>query len=168
LIASFEWSGDFAERRSSFHYSVADRANGYSSAMRAAGLAPQITWHDRFIGESEQLTACRALFGGVHRPTAVLAYSENEGQAVIGAALSLGLAVPRDLSVLVFAAGEYYVASQRMSIVAVPTEEMGRRAVQMLLKKLNEPDALCPPQAVAYALGNSRETLARASDGRPS
>jgi LacI family transcriptional regulator len=168
LIARFDWPGSIASKRPSFHYSVADRAAGYVSAMRAAGLPSQITAHDRFVNESEHLEVCRALLSGADRPTAVLAYSENEGQAVIGAALSLGISVPRDLSVLVFSAGEYYVAGHAVSVVAVPTEEMGRRAVRMLLEKLKKPDTLCPPQSVAYALGQGRGTVAPAMDARSS
>ena len=162
LVARFDWTGEFADKRPQFHYSVADRADGYRSATRAAGLEPRITSHEQFVNESEQLKTCRALLSGADRPTAVLAYSENEGQAVIGAALSLGLDVPRDLSVLVFAAGEYYVAGHLVSVVEVPTEEMGRRAVRMLLEQLKQPEALCAPQGVPYALGKERGTLARA------
>jgi LacI family transcriptional regulator len=168
LIASFDWAGDFEAKRPSFHYSVGDRANGYGNAMRAAGAAPHITSHERFVNEAEQLKVCRALLSGENRPTAVLAYSENEAQAVIGAALSLGLNVPRDLSVLVFAAGEYYVAGHRVSVVALPTEEMGRRAVRMLLQKLSEPVAICPPQNVTYGIGRERGTIATLSSSSSS
>jgi LacI family transcriptional regulator len=160
MIARGGWQGDFAENRARFHYSALDRANGYATAMRAAGLSPQTVSHDRFIHESEQMTCCRQLLSGEDRPTAVLAYSEGEGQSVICAANAIGLSVPRDLSVLAFSAFGYFVAGHFVSVVAVPTEEMGRRAVRMLLEKLKQPELLCPPQRVKYGLGKERDTIA--------
>lgn len=164
LISRGGWQGDFAENRPRLHYSAPERANGYASAMHAAGFSPQVVSHDRFIHESEQMTVCRQLLAGDNRPTAVLAYSEGEGQSVICAATSLGLSVPRDLSVLAFSAFGYYVAGHFVSVVAVPTEEMGRRAVRALLQKLKQPDVVCDPISVAYGLASERQTIA-APDG---
>jgi len=163
LISRGGWQGSFDENRPRFHYSALDRANGYASAMRAAGLSPQVLSHDRFIHESEQMTVCRQLLTGEHRPTAVLVYSEGEAQAVLCAAISLGLAVPHDLSLLAFSAFGHYVAGHLVSVVAVPTEEMGRCAVRCLLQKLKEPDVVCEPLSVAYGLGGERQTIAAAS-----
>lgn len=160
LITRGDLTGAFEENRSRFHYSDADRANGYAAAMLDARLTPRVIFHDRFIAESDQLIVCRELLASADRPTAVLAYSEGEGEAAIGAALSLGLNVPRDLSVVVFAAGSSYFVGHHLSVVAIPTNEMGRRAVRMLLEKLKQPDVLCPPQSIKYGLGADGATIA--------
>jgi len=132
------------------HYSIADRRDGYVAAMRAAGLTPQTAYLDRLIPQSEQLSACHTLLTGEHRPTAVLLYSDLDLSLVLSAAAAVGLSVPRDLSVLVFHPVEPWVAGKQVSAVAVPTAEMGGRAVRMLLQKVKDPDASCPAQPVAY------------------
>lgn len=160
LVSPGHWQGDLSVNRSRLHYSAGDRAEGYACAMRSAGLSPQVLSHERFVHETEQMKVCRALLSGENRPTAVLAYSEGEGQAAITAAISLGLIVPRDLSVLAFAAFQYYVGGHHVSVASVPSAEMGRRAVRMLLQKLKQPDVLCKPESVAYGLGEGQETIA--------
>jgi LacI family transcriptional regulator len=163
LISRGGWQGEFDENRARFHYSAFDRAHGYATAMRAAGLSPRVVSHERFVHESEQMAVCRELLSGDDRPTAVLAYSEGEGQSIVCAAMSLGLRVPQDLSVLVFAAFSHFIGGHHMSVVAVPTEEVGRCAVRMLLAKLVGPDIVCPPKAIAFEIGPSRDTIAPAA-----
>jgi LacI family transcriptional regulator len=141
---------DFEEARPRFHYSVADRIEGYARAMRAAGLSPRITHHDRYVPNSEQLGACRTLLSGADRPTAVLLYSENDLPALLCAAAELRLSIPRDLSVLEFFPVEPSIAGMRVSVVPIPTEEMGRRAVAMLLRKIENPSEACAAEAVPY------------------
>ena len=151
LIPSNYFSGTFEENRSRLHYSVHDRRDGYAEAMIAAGLSPRVAHHDRFVDEPEQLAVCRQLLSGPERPTALLVYSEHEVSIPLCAAAGLGLSVPRDLSVLVFAPAEPWAGGKRVSAVRVPTAEMGRRAVRMLLKKIVTPERVCPPEVVPYA-----------------
>jgi DNA-binding LacI/PurR family transcriptional regulator len=84
----------------------------------------------------------------------VLAYSEPEALSLVVAARSLGLEIPRDLSIVVFAPPWVWIGGYSMSVAAIPTQVMGRRAVQMLLRKLKEPDVLCAPEAIAYTLSD--------------
>jgi LacI family transcriptional regulator len=151
-IASLGWQGTFGENWARVHYSVPDRASGFGAAMREAGRAPRIVSHERFIEPHERIDACVALLSAKDRPTAVLAYSENEVESLMCAARMLGLVVPRDLSVVVFAPSSNWIAGYQMSVAAVPTEEMGRRAVRMLLERLKFPDANCAPEAIPYGL----------------
>lgn len=142
--------GSFEQVKSRFHYSVLDRAEGYAAAMRAAGCSPLITYQDRFIQDSEQLGACRDLLKRADRPTAVLVYSERDLSGLLCTAAELGLSVPRDLSVMVFHPTEQWVAGHEVSAVRVPTTEMGRRAVAMLMNKIESPNSTCAAQAVPY------------------
>jgi LacI family transcriptional regulator len=145
----------FSEYRPHMHYSVADRVGGYAEAMRSAGLTPRVLSHDRFIGPDEHIQACQALLNGPERPTAVLAYSENEVTPVMCAARMAGFSIPRDLSVVAFAPASMWVAGYEVSIAAVPTEEVGRRAVRMLLRRLEshqDGEVSCPPDPVPYGL----------------
>jgi len=150
LISPRVYSGSFEANRARMHYSVMDRADGYRAAMAAAGLASLVAHHDRFVDEDEQIPVCRALLSGVDRPTAVLVYSENDVSLLMAIAAELRLAVPRDLSVLMFSAAEQWFAGQLVSAVALPTAEIGRRAVRMLLRKAKSPEETWPPEPVPY------------------
>jgi DNA-binding LacI/PurR family transcriptional regulator len=160
LIAQEPWgTASFEQARQRFHYSVADRAEGYVQAMRLTGLWPMIVSHDRFIHEAEHVATCRALLSGADRPTAVLVYSDRDLSLLMTTAAQLGLSVPRDLSVLVFYPSEPWIAGKYVSPVAIPTAEIGRRAVQMLLRKIQTPDEPCPADPVHYG-ALMRDTVA--------
>lgn len=151
FISPYLYSGmSFDEARARFHYSVMDRAEGYARAMRAAGLSPRIAHHDRFIQEIDSVEAVHALLSGPDRPTAVLLYSEVDTPAVLVAATRLGLRIPNDLTVLEFHPVERWVAGLRVPVVPIPTAELGRQAVRMLLNKIAAPSEPCPPLAVPY------------------
>jgi LacI family transcriptional regulator len=159
-IAPFELYPTFEASWASRHYSVTDRAAGYTDALADAGLKPRILSHERFIGESEQFEACRALLSGPDRPTALLVYNEGEVGSIVCAARVLGLGIGRDLSVAAFAPTPMSLAGERIANVAIPTEEMGRHAVKMLLRKIAAPETPCDPEAIAYGLGDERASLA--------
>ncbi|MGB7159518.1 MAG: LacI family DNA-binding transcriptional regulator [Tepidisphaeraceae bacterium] len=150
MISGNVFAGGFEESRPLMHYSVADRADGYEKAMVDAGLSPRIAHQNRFIDGGEQVAACRALLSGPDRPTAVLVYSDLDVSLVMSVAAELGLSVPRDLSVLVFYPVSPWVAGKSVSAVRIPTAEMGRRAVRMLLKKIEAPNVSCAPERVPY------------------
>lgn len=144
----FDMSFDDALPR--FHYSVGDRAKGYASVMQEANLQPRIAYHDRFVRDDQQMDACRALLTGEDRPTAVLVYSERDLSSLLCAAAALKLSVPKDLSVMAFHPGDSYVGGQHVSVVQVPTYEMGQRVVAMLMRKLEDRDRPCAAQVVPY------------------
>jgi LacI family transcriptional regulator len=142
----------FEQTLARMHYSVADRRDGYLAAMREAGLGPQLAHLDRFVPHPQQWAAAeRLLSSPADRPTALLLYSDMDLSLVMSVAAAVGLSVPGDLSVLAFYPEEPWVAGKRVSVVPVPTRELGRRAVRMLLQKVQAPDAPCPAEAVSYA-----------------
>jgi LacI family transcriptional regulator len=159
MMTPFALYPTFEASWASRHYSVTDRAAGYTDALAAAGLQPRILAHDRFIDDSEQFEACRALLGGPDRPTAVLIYSEGELGSIACAAKVLGLQIPKDLSMLLFAPTRISLAGDRITNIAIPTERMGRSAVQMLLKKMALPDAICDPEAIAYGIADEKTSV---------
>jgi LacI family transcriptional regulator len=168
FIAPNVFPEPFEQAKPKFHYSVADRESGYLSALREAGLKPQFLRNDRYTDDGEQIELCRSLLADENRPTAVLLYSERDLSALMCAAAELRLSVPRDLSVAVFTAGELFAGGKNISTMQVPTTEMGRRAVAMLMQKLDKPNERCVPQAVRYAepaaAPEMRYTVAPASE----
>lgn len=150
------WSGTFEQNRPRMHYSVFDRAAGYGQAMREAGLNPQVLTHERFIPPPEQVETCHALLKSADRPTAVLAYARHEASAVVCAARLLGWTVPADLSLVVFSPRDPDTLGYSVTAAAIPTQEMGRRAVQMLLEKIKTPGTARAPVPLPYGLQTSQ------------
>jgi LacI family transcriptional regulator len=152
LIARVGDTRPFEDAFARAHYSGVDRAAGYAESMARHGLPARVLSHERYIENADQIESCVALLSGPDRPTAVLAYSENEVHPLMCAARLLGLSLPRDLSVVMFAPTPFAVAGYEMSVAAVPTQEIGRRAVRMLIEKLEAPERDCTPQVVPYDL----------------
>jgi len=84
--------------------------------------------------------AARELLALAHPPTAIFASSDVAAFGVLAAARDAGREVPRDLSVLGFddIVEASYVGAA-LSTVRQPLREMGRVAVQCLLRLLADP-----------------------------
>jgi LacI family transcriptional regulator len=142
----------FEEASRRFHYSVADRFEGYRRAMRAAGLTPQCAYDDRFVEASDSVPAAIEVLRSPDRPTALLLYSQYEAPAVLLAASKLKLSIPDDLVIVNFAPRSDWIAGVHIPAVLIPTVEIGRRAVNMLLRKIEAPNQPCESEAVPYEL----------------
>ncbi len=71
------------------------------------------------------------------RPTAVLAYPDVVAVGALRAAHDLGLAVPRDVSVVGFDDIPLVAYLQpALTTVAVPIRDLGQRAAEMLLRRI--------------------------------
>jgi LacI family transcriptional regulator len=162
LVAQTSPGETFAGSWRNQHYSVAARATGYAEALAAAGRATRIWSHDRYINERDHRGACLSLLSAEDRPTAVLAYSELEALSVVVAAASLGLRIPEDLSIVMFAAEPRWVGGHQLSVAEMPIAKMGHSAVQMLRRKLLAPHEACAPEVLPYELGGGN-TVAAAS-----
>jgi LacI family transcriptional regulator len=154
LVSRLNSTGTFAENKSQMHYSALDRVAGYATAMLDAGLEPQVLSHERYIEQEEYLEACVAMLRDANRPTAVMAYSENESAELLVATRALGLEIPRDVSIVMFAPIGRWLGGYYMSVAAIPTREMGHRAVRMLHRKLQQPAVTCAPEPLPYELAD--------------
>ena len=130
---------DLGHRRIGFLGGVADtqaslaRKHGYLAGLTAAGIAAgaDVIEQGDFTYESG-LEAALELLGHDERPTALFAASDAQAAGVLEAARLLGLAVPRDLSVIGF--DDQLVArmtAPRLTTVRQPSEEMGAYAVSI-------------------------------------
>ena len=139
----------------------ADRLFAYRRALRDAG-AP----FDRDLivhcGPSldDGLQAARRLLALSPRPTAIIGVNDLMAISVLQAASERGLRVPDDLSVAGFddiAISAHVVPA--LTTVHVGGESAGRSAAELLVRRLNQPDA--PVQHIAIAA----EMIVRASSG---
>lgn len=133
------------------HYSRRERSAGIAAALARAGLAPAAGCVLHAVPVAERLQATVELLRRPDRPSALIAYDGAE--RLLYAAALAGLRVPQDLSIVVFGqANESDVATSNQShlgrqptTIALPGDEAGRVAVELLLAKLAAGGA---PQAV--------------------
>ncbi len=132
------WEGrPSPEREATAHFlGTRRRMAGYRDALAEAGLG-----HDAAVveerapyGRDAGRRAAHALLARDPRPTAVLAMSDELALGVLDAALSLGLDVPGDLSVVGFDdVPGAALARPALTTVRQPHREKGRAAASMLL-----------------------------------
>jgi LacI family transcriptional regulator len=137
-------------RRTDLHYSIYDRRQGYEDAMQEAGLRPQILALPKVphtmdeIRADDRLKIIADMLLAARRPTAIVAYSSNIVVPVLQVAAQLGLHLPRDLSVVVFADTPSQEIGRPVTTVCLKMSSVGNEAVKMLLQKIQEPSQ---PQA---------------------
>ncbi|MGX9310329.1 LacI family DNA-binding transcriptional regulator [Pantoea ananatis] len=123
--------------------SVRERYQGFCSAMAQAGLTVPPEWvmygeYQREFGEQ----ALQHLFSRPHRPTAVFAASDYLVLGLLDGLRARGLQAPEALSLVGFDDATYADFTQpRISTIRQPARELGRTAVHIMLRILNdEPD----------------------------
>jgi LacI family transcriptional regulator len=127
---------------------VEERLEGYRTGLRRSGLA--VDGELLAYGAPEYELARDA----VHRmlelespPTAVVTGSGATTIRVLRALQERGLNVPRDIALVGFDDFEWSDLFQpRLTVAAQPTREIGQKAVQLLLSRLDEPDR--DPQSI--------------------
>jgi LacI family transcriptional regulator len=135
------------------HYSAADRQAGYEQAMASAGLGT-----DLFVMPPEhnkdglQLPFLLKWLQRPDRPTGIFTYGDAEAAILLMAAARLGIRVPEDLSITSVLNSTVPVAGVRISGAEVRHVQMGERAVELLLKRIDDPSTPLDPVAVAPRL----------------
>lgn len=138
-----------------------DRAAGFSQAVQEEGLPPPIILHGDFSLESgHEMTM--ELMKLDPRPTAVFAANNFLAIGTQHAVEELGLRVPEDVALVgLDDLPADMVTFPFLTVAAQPAEEMGRRAVALLLKRIKEPGA--PPEEILLPT----ELTIRRSSGDP-
>jgi LacI family transcriptional regulator len=117
-----------------------DRRRGYRAALAAANVPfdPKLEIEADFeIPDGE--AAARGLLGMPDRPTAVFAFNDNIAIGTMRAAREQGLRVPEDLSIVGFDDVEHAsIVTPRLTTVRQPLAEMGRTAVSLLIRLLEQ------------------------------
>jgi len=125
--------GGFAEWTASV-----ERLNGYHAAHSAAGVLPDpalVVEGDYTIEGGEEAAA--TLLDRPEPPTAIFAFNDNMAIGVLRAARARGLRLPEDLSVVGFDDSEQAaIVTPALTTVRQPLAEMGRMAVSLLLRLL--------------------------------
>lgn len=117
-----------------------ERLAGYRAGLARHGLAEeQLVPGMSDAAEAESATA--AVLAGPARPTALVSGNNAMTIGVLRAATRAGLRVPEDLSVACFDDLPWADAlSPRLTVVAQPLAELGRRAMQLLDDRIEQPE----------------------------
>jgi len=146
-----EYLFKLGHRRIGFVYGVAagiegiDRLETYRKMLENAGLPLDETLLEH-CGDTleEGYHAAYRLMNRRDRPTALLVINDLLGTAAIRAAADLNLKIPADISIASFddvPFASYTVP--RLTTISAQTEQSGRAAVRLLLKRINNPDRPC-------------------------
>lgn len=121
------------------HYSVTDRSNGCRAAMEAAGLKFEAFAPSDALSYDERVAEWVQKLQSPNRPTAIIAYGGYDCDCVMHAADLAALRVPDEISALIFGGNSHGLRGQRITRMAIPESEVGRIAVQQLLRKIENP-----------------------------
>jgi LacI family transcriptional regulator, galactose operon repressor len=116
-----------------------DRLDGYHAALAGAGVlpAPELVAKGNFTTESGYAGAA-GLLDTSEPPTAIFAFNDEMAVGAMKAARERGLRLPEDLSVVGFDDLERAaIVSPALTTVRQPLAEMGRMAVSLLIRLLD-------------------------------
>lgn len=130
---------------------MAERLAGYTEAHRRRGvpIPPELVTSD-CAGEDQARRAVAAMLALPEPPTALFAAGYAATMGALRGARGAGMSVPGDLAMVCFDEVPWAeVAEPGMTVLAQPWFAIGARAVQMLLRRMNVPDA--PVQSLRLA-----------------
>jgi LacI family transcriptional regulator len=141
--------------RSTFpvHYSTVDRHAGYSAAMAEAGLAPRFIRPPQHLTPTEAVEFSASWLAAADAPTAVVAYNPSAAKPILTAVLSRARGVvPRNFGMVTFDPALSDDTGVAIDTVVLPEREMGRTAVELLLRRIDNPELRIPGIAVPQRL----------------
>lgn len=118
--------------------SALDRVIGVREALKEAGLELPRAWL-RYTPNNPKmiLDAAIAILSSNPRPTAILATCEEVAVGVLSACRQLGLAIGKDVALISFDESPWSGAlTPAISVVQRPIYEMGRTAVNLLVRQI--------------------------------
>lgn len=121
-----------------------ERLRGYRQALKKGGLPVQnsLIWSGSFEQEQVARMCQNGLLRPAGRPTALFATNGVTGLAALRSLYTVGLSTPRDFSFVTFdelTAEDFFRPG--ITSVVQPTFDMGYRAIEVLLKRIEEEDA---------------------------
>lgn len=138
------------------HFSEEDRFGGYESAMLEAGLTPTCTAFDlksnqhyrENPGTDDRIAHARRALDRPDRPTAIVCYGGTESMIALFAANSLGLSVPRDLSLVALQDEGDNQLCLPLTTCVIPQTEIARAAIDLVMRKIKSPTKKFDPRPI--------------------
>jgi LacI family transcriptional regulator len=128
-----------------------ERIIGYRAGLERSGLAMEETLVSYGASQHEPArAAAHHLLDAHNPPTALVAANNAMTIGVLHALRERGLSVPDDIALVGFDDFEWSdLFEPRLTVIAQPTAEIGARAVQLLLSRLDDPKRA--PQSLRLA-----------------
>jgi DNA-binding LacI/PurR family transcriptional regulator len=128
-----------------------ERLRGYRQALQKAGIPVQrsLIWNSSFEQQHVAGMCQNGLLQLEDRPTALFATNGVTGLAALRSLYAVGLSTPKDFSFVTFdelTAEDFFRPG--ISSVVQPTFEMGHRAVEVLLRRIEKGEARKPLERV--------------------
>lgn len=118
------------------------RERGYKTVMRQQGAGYEAIVYASDLSFSAGKAAMEKLLDSAPRPDAVFAVSDTLAAGAMRAIEEAELAIPQDIAVIGFDGSELAeMVSPQLTTIGQPSREIGRRAVDLLLRKMDNPDA---------------------------
>ncbi len=132
------------------HYSVGDAWSGCQAAIAESGKPIRLSaFCDEGLDREKRPAHVASILSRSDRPTAVFAASSNHALTCLHAALTLGIQVPDDLSIITFHETRLFDDTGiAFSTVALPERQTGETAVNLLLEKIRHPHIDLPSVAL--------------------
>ncbi|OGV54041.1 MAG: hypothetical protein A2X45_06600 [Lentisphaerae bacterium GWF2_50_93] len=133
-------------------YSVQQRQDGYMQGMRECGLAPMTVGsiacphHEKI----DRFNAWWDSFGGEH-PTGVIGYQHPDSAFFLHQITRRGMRVPGDVSFVMFGDHQDRSTGIQFDNITLPEAELGRIAVEMLIRKISAPATQIPSRVTMPA-----------------
>lgn len=114
----------------------ADRWDGFEETLRQSGVSVRPEWiaADLELGDDPARRAATRILTQEHRPTALFCASDRLAARAMQAALTLGLRIPDDLSLVGFNGDPWIgLLATPLTTIVQPRLELGIRAAQVVL-----------------------------------
>lgn len=117
------------------------RERGYKAAIYASSLQWQTVEYASELSSSAGKAAMEKLLALDTRPDAVFAVSDTLAAGAMRAIAQAGLRIPEDIAVVGFDGTELAeMVSPQLTTIEQPSRDIGRRAVDLLLSRIDNPD----------------------------
>ncbi len=118
------------------------RERGYKSVLHLCDLSYQAIEYASDLSAAAGMAAMTRLLAAEPRPDAVFAVSDTLAAGALRAIEKAGLRIPQDIAVVGFDGTELSeMVSPPLSTIKQPSRDIGRKAVDLLLNKIDNPDA---------------------------
>lgn len=121
-----------------------ERNQGYQKALEEAGILINPNWvfiNQHSIEDGQQLL--RKILEMKERPTAVFTGSDEVASGMIAEASAHGIRIPDDLAIMGFDDQPIArVVSPKLTTIKQPVDQLGEKAVEIIIEKLNNVESL--------------------------
>lgn len=122
------------------------RRDGFTKTLAAHGLSARDEWIvEGGFSEEDGYNGFKNLINSPDLPEAIFSVTYPVALGIYAAAFENDITIPDDIDIVCFGAGSYQrFFSPSITFVSQPTDELGRRAMELLLDEIRNPESIRP------------------------